>query len=163
MMRGWLTLALVAVLVVACGGGSVSLDEPPSVRLGEDACDECRMIISEARFAAAYVTEDGTVRRFDDIGDMLVYHVRNQENVAVFWVHDYETEEWVRAEWAFFVQASDISTPMGHGIVAFAERERAEKFAAEHDGRVLTFDEALAVVKGGVEGGSHMQHERGGE
>ena len=53
------------------------------------------MIINEARFAASYVTVAGEVRRFDDIGNMLLYDYKHQEEVHVYWVHDFNTEEWM--------------------------------------------------------------------
>jgi copper chaperone NosL len=120
------------------------------------------MIISEARFAAAYVTQEGETRRFDDVGDMLLFHQEHQEEVAVFWVHDYETEEWVRADQAFFVMSEELITPMGYGIVAFADRERAEALAAETQGMVMTFEELAARFAGEEEMHEHM-HQHGSE
>lgn len=101
------------------------------------------MIISEARFAAAYVTRQGTVRRFDDLGDLVLYHRSHAEDVAVFWVHDYDTRAWLKADQAFFVVSPAVHTPMGHGIVAFHDRDRAAAMAAEHQGKVMPFADLL--------------------
>ncbi|MCS7222399.1 MAG: nitrous oxide reductase accessory protein NosL [Anaerolineae bacterium] len=143
-MRGQVLVGLVIIgfLILGCQP-PVSLDKAPDIRYGEDVCDKCRMIINEARFAAAYVTRQGEVRRFDDIGDMVQYHQEHAEEVAVFWVHDFETEEWLRADQAFFVSSADIHTPMGHGIVALGEKDRADRLAASSQGRVLTWSELL--------------------
>lgn len=138
------------LLAGACGGESGA--EPPEIRYGEDVCDRCGMIISEARFAAAYVTEEGEARRFDDIGDLLAFDAERGEEVAAYWAHDYETAEWVRAEEAWYVRAESIDTPMGHGIVAFAERARAEAKAAETGGEVLGWPALLALGTGGENG-----------
>ena len=105
------------------------------------------MIINEARYAAAYVTSDGEPHRFDDIGGMLARHEEAAEDVVVFWVHDFDSEEWLKAEEARYVKGDHI-TPMGFGIIAFAEHERAETWAAREGGMVMTFDELLG------EGGS---------
>ncbi len=137
-------------LLVACGGGS-DLNEPPDIRYGEDVCERCLMIINEARYAAAYVTPDGEPRLFDDIGGMAA-HIDEAlddgapedgvpEDVAVYWVHDYDTEEWLKAEEAFYVESEDLATPMGFGIVAFAVRERAEEWAAEQGGTLRSYSE----------------------
>ncbi|MDQ7029915.1 MAG: nitrous oxide reductase accessory protein NosL [Ardenticatenia bacterium] len=143
-MRVWVAAAVLAVVLAvgisACGSGSV-VNGPPEVRYGEDVCDECRMIISDARFAAAYVTAGGDVRRFDDIGDMVVYFSRVHEDVVAFWVHDYGTKVWLRAEEASFVRSSSVQTPMGHGLVAFASRGEAEAFVREHGGEIVEFGE----------------------
>ncbi len=142
MRRTLLSLALIGSLLLGCR--SPQLDKPPDIRYGEDACDRCRMIISEARFAAAYVTRQGETRRFDDIGCMVQYHQEHAEEVAVFWVHDFETEEWLRADQAFFVRSAAVHTPMGYGIVAVGEESRADRWAASLQGEVLTWSELLA-------------------
>ncbi len=136
-------IALLAMLLVSCQPRP-SLDAPPEIRYGEDVCDLCHMIINEARFAAAYVTLQGEARRFDDIGDLVAYHAAHAEEVAVFWVHDYDTEEWLRAEQAVFVVSDAFHTPMGHGIVAVADAARAQELAASVGGQVLAFSDLLS-------------------
>ena len=140
--RGWGLALLAALALLALGAAcraDARQDRPPEVRYGEDVCDRCGMIISEPRFAAAYVTRDGVVRRFDDIGEMVLYHAEHGETVAAFWVHDYETEEWLPAPEASFVGSAALSTPMGHGVVALRTRERAQALAERVDGEVLDF------------------------
>ena len=149
MRRGWLGLFLVLSLTIVGCASAAPLDQPPDIRYGEDICDQCGMIISEARFAAAYVTSQGEVRRFDDIGGMLRFHLERSEDVAVFWVHDYETEAWVRADQATFVMDEELYTPMGFGIVAFSEPQRAQRLAAERQGRLFTFEELMAYFSSG--------------
>lgn len=135
-------VVLLAILLVSCQPRP-SLDTPPEIRYGEDACDLCHMIINEARFAAAYVTRQGEARRFDDIGDLVAYHAAHAEEVAAFWVHDYDTEEWLRAEQAAFVVSDAFHTPMGHGIVAVADAARAQELAASVGGQVVAFSDLL--------------------
>jgi copper chaperone NosL len=127
-------------LLAACGSGP-DFDEPPDIRYGEDVCDRCLMIINEARYAAAYVTTDGTARLFDDIGGMVASIDEAKEDVAVFWVHDYYTEEWLKAGEAVYVESDDLVTPMGFGIVAFSERDRAEEWATEQAGEVRSYSD----------------------
>ena len=125
--------------IVSCSSGP-DLEEPPDIRYGEDSCDRCLMIINEARFAAAYVTEAGQTRRFDDIGGMVAYTDEISEDGTVFWVHDFDTEEWLKAEEAFYVE-SQQQTPMGFGIIAFADQQRAEQWAMDNDGIMLTYSD----------------------
>lgn len=158
MKRLWLALgalALPGVVGLAVGlaprGERVEPGtQPPSIRYGEDLCDACLMHVSERRFAAAYETPAGEVRRFDDVGDLLAFRRTRAEDVAATWVHDLPTQEWVRAERARFVVAPDVVTPMGSGIVAFAAPRDAAAFAAVNGGRVRTFGELLAEAVGGA-------------
>ena len=146
----WPMLLLVAVLLAACGA-EVDFDQPPEIVYGEDVCERCSMIINEARYAAAYVTSDGEPHRFDDIGGMLARHEEAAEDVVVFWVHDFDSEEWLKAEEAHFVKGDHI-TPMGFSIIAFAEYDRAEAWATEEGGMVMSFDELL-------DGGGSDEHD----
>ncbi len=134
---------LVLVLGLSVAGCQASREHPPQIRYGRDVCAQCGMIISEARFAAAYITKRGDWRFFDDIGDMLEFSRTHREAVAVFWVHDYESDEWLKADSAFFVHSVQLRTPMGHGIVALSSRERAEQLARQVQGQVLHFTELL--------------------
>ncbi len=149
-------LMAAAVLLTACAS-SPSLDDPPTILYGEDVCDRCMMIINEARYASAYKTSDGDTRRFDDIGGMILYDLDNGEDVAAYWVHDYETEEWLKAETATYVEEDNLHTPMGFGIIAFDSRERAESWAAERGGMLMTFSELKAA--GGEMDKSTHKHE----
>lgn len=168
MAKAFVRIILLLLVVTGCAGGA-SMDEPPEIIYGEDECDRCRMIISDERYAAAYMTEGGDARRFDDIGGMLLYHVENGEDVHLFWVHDLESKVWVKAEEATYVVSNGLETPMGFGIAAFNSEEEAEAMAAAHDGEVATFaqlmDEAAAgrlmpahahgQKHGNGEGGNH--------
>lgn len=140
---GTIALLLAALFVASCGN-EPDFDQPPDIRYGEDTCERCLMIINEARYAAAYVTPDGQERRFDDIGGMIDHHKEMAEDVAVFWVHDYDTEEWLKAESAHFVMSDGQYTPMGYGIVAFGDSGRAEVWAAEQGGMAMSFADLLA-------------------
>lgn len=138
---GWLLPLLVAALLAACAS-EVDLDRPPDIVYGEDVCERCSMIINEARYAAAYVTGDGQPHLFDDIGGMLAQNREVAADVAVFWVHDFISEQWLKAEEAYYVEGDHI-TPMGFGIIAFADRDRADAWAGEEGGTVMTFADLL--------------------
>ncbi len=95
------------------------------------------MTISEPRFAAAYRLPDGSVRKFDDLGDLLAYGRRAGERPSgAVWVHDYATDGWVAAAEAWFVRVPGLTSPMGHGIAAFAGEGAAADFARARGGRV---------------------------
>lgn len=128
------------LVVTGCQSDPVT-DTPPEIRYGEDICDQCRMIISEPRFAAAYVSRTGETGRFDDIGDLVLFSLGQAEEVTIFWVHDYDTQEWLKADQAFFVLSKNLHTPMEHGVAAFRTESRAREFATEREGIVLRYKE----------------------
>ena len=152
-----ITLILLSGIVLGACQPAVDLSQPPDIRFGEDICDECNMIISEPRFAAAYFTFEGTARRFDDIGDMLAYNAKHNEDVAQFWVHDFKSEKSLIAKDAFFVVSEDLHTPMGHGMVAFEFEDQAQSFASEVNGMVMTFPMVMQNYQNGDSSHEHIE------
>jgi copper chaperone NosL len=146
---GWL------LFLAACGGTTVTPGTPPAIVYGEDVCDHCGMIISDERFAAAIVLQTGAQRYayriFDDIGDMLAFvQSANQEEgdtseIVSYFVHDYVDHKWLNAQEAHFVQTATLPTPMGSGVVAFADHADAERHAQEWHTIVHDFAGVLEV------------------
>lgn len=141
------TVAAVAVAsfaTTACGPPADPL-APPAIVYGEDVCDQCGMILSEERFAAATIVEvDGRIepRLFDDIGDMFAYHAAHADLAVQRWyVHDHDSVAWLDATTAHYVRAAGIRSPMGSGLAAFGDGGRAAAFAGEVGGEALTFDD----------------------
>ncbi len=148
-MKRWL-FCIVALLLVlsACAQGDAT-PAPPEIRYGEDMCVECNMIISDARFAAGYAHEVAPGRfeskAFDDIGGMLVHAEKHADDVVVSWyVHDFDSEEWLEATEATFVVSPELPTPMGYGIVAYADAAAAESRAGEVSAMIMSWDELLS-------------------
>ena len=124
-----LIVAIIMIVALAAGCSREAGDGPPQVRYGQDECALCGMIVSDERHAAALrAVVDGETRDllFDDVGDMVEYEQENSSVKAVRrYVHDFETRRWVDAEQAKFVQDDKVHTPMGSGILAFADEMRA--------------------------------------
>ncbi len=132
------------ILLAACSTSSGEV-QPPEIHYNEDVCDACGMLISDAKFAAASVEENGTARKFDDIGDLTSYYAKHADTkVKAYFVHDYPSEQWLRAETAYFVQSPQIQTPMAHGIAAYADRAAAEAAAQKYGVKVMPFSELRA-------------------
>lgn len=138
---------LLVLAFVGCPGEARRADVPPDMSYGVDPCDRCVMIVSEERFAAAYVTPAGDVRRFDDLGCLTAFLVERPEEVAEVWVHDHESRAWVRGRQATFARIQGLITPMGTGIVATGDEAAARALAGAR-GEVLTFDAFRALGPG---------------
>lgn len=142
--------AAAGAVLAACAPRS-SEPQPPEIAYGFDVCESCGMLISEPRFACALVLEDGRALKFDDLGDMVVYQLdRPNLKITAWFAHDYYTEQWVRAEAAFYVASDTIASPMGHGLAAFSTQAAADTFARSECGDtecpVLNFDGLRAHV-----------------
>lgn len=140
-----LMLPLLAPLALI-GCDRVSIEGPPTLRLGRDECGECGMAIHDERSSAAILVEaDG--RRdyllFDDIGCMLdlVRAGGPELHVVSAYVHDHSNNTWIVAPDAVFLMADGASlhTPMGSGLAAFADRAAAEHSQREFGGEILDY------------------------
>jgi copper chaperone NosL len=137
---------LFAVALAACAQRTGEI-EPPEIAYGHDLCAACGMLIDQPQLAAATIGLDGAVRKFDEIGDMVQYHSEHPtEQVRAWFVHDYDSEAWIRAETAFFIYSPNLVTPMGHGLAAFETEAGAQAAAGRLEAAVLSFDEARAEM-----------------
>jgi copper chaperone NosL len=132
-------LCALFVLLAACSSAAGEI-QPPEIHYGEDVCDACGMLISNAKFAAAAVEADGTAHKFDDIGDLVSYYGKH-DGAKAYFVHDYLSEKWLRAEAALFIASPQIQTPMAHGIAAYADQAAAETAAQKYGVQVMKFNE----------------------
>lgn len=142
-------LAAAAVLLVACARG------PQPIAIGSDACETCRMTISDARFGAELVTTKGKVRKFDSVECLAAYYLTAEAQGAVrsVWVTDFRHPgTFVPAEEAKFVRAkgsAEISSPMGAGLFAFAPDADVAAEARQLGGTAMTWSDVVALARAG--------------
>ncbi len=157
-LRGWFLVGGWLLALVSACRPAVNFAAPPEILYGQDVCDNCNMIISDAHFAAAYWRADGQARRFDDLGGMFLYHQEHQEDVAAFWVHDYLSGNWLPATQAYYVVGADLPTPMGFGLVACATQAQAESLAyGQAEAEVLNFEALMGRL---AENSLHLETEQ---
>lgn len=111
----------------------------------EDMCSFCRMAISEKRYAAQLLDSEGQVFKFDDIGCMANFMQRNDidgKSVARF-VMDFDERIWIKAEDAYYVESSEVTTPMNGGVIAFTTQTKAQQAAEKFQGRIQRFGEVF--------------------
>ena len=146
----WFILCVLLLLTLTACGGGADTTQPPEILYGQDVGDECNMIISEEKYAAAYWTAEGEARRFDDVGEMLVFMGENREPTASVWVHDVNSAAWLAADEAWFVMNSGLRTPMGTGIAVTADEQAARALAFDQpEAVVMTFAEIVAAAEAG--------------
>ncbi len=121
-------LSMMLLCLVGCGASGVR----PVDIFPEDNCAQCRMAISDEKFASEIVSDEGEAFKFDDLGCMLKFRTkRNDVKIAGIFLKDYESKEWIPYERAAIIE-SDVDTPMGSGKIAFASSEKANAFQKQH-------------------------------
>ena len=155
MMRRCLpTLLMLLLLVVAAGCRGSKNPKPVDIYPEEDVCETCRMLITDQRFAAEFITKKGKVKKFDDPICMIRYfdlsrklHLGiTKEDVAAYFVKDYYDKTWINVKQATFVKAN-IVTVMGFGVACFRDPAKAAQFAREHNGKLLKFADLWGLYK----------------
>jgi len=106
-------------------------------------CAQCKMAISEKRYAAEMAGVDGNVMKFDNIDCMVRYGAAHglKDEAAAWFVMDSDGKEWLDARQAFLVKSTSIPGPMGSGVLATRDSASAEDLARRFSGRVLRFED----------------------
>lgn len=114
-------LMVLAVALAACGG---SANGPEPIHYDRDTCEQCRMIISDSRFAAEVRDADGVLHRFDDPGGAIVWmaaHHVDPAKAGVWVMNVRDGKTWLDAHKAYFAPMQ--TTPMDYGYGAIANPE----------------------------------------
>ncbi len=140
--------ALVAML--AFGLASCASVPPRDLVVNEDACEHCKMQISDSRFGSQVVTTAGRQLVFDSPECLAEFLERTPaDKVASVWVLDVEHPgTWVAAESAGYLADAALRSPMGR-ITAFASPASAESARGRLGGTVVTWD----AVRSGAQAG----------
>lgn len=143
-----LALGLTTTLL-SCGAKG-----PEPIALNSDACEYCKMSISEGNFAAEIITDKGRVYKFDDLKCMIGYAAA-QENASgnKYYVGNYLKEnELIDAGTASYVKSDALRSPMGGNLAAFSSQEAADAKAQELQVAVITWKEVSAKLAAAKEG-----------
>ncbi len=118
-----------ALLFASCSGNN-----PAPINYNKDACEYCKMTISESRFASELITSKGRVYKFDDLACMLKYAKENvNTKVKNYYVGSFSKEQkLIDATTAAFVKDEKLRSPMRGNIAAFSSKENAVKYAEKN-------------------------------
>ena len=140
-----LVIVAVALLSTACSATAMG---PPEIVVDRTACSHCGMFVSEPVYGAAYQAAGHEPRIFDDIGCLLNAVRRETASPITIWLQDAGGAGWLAAGAATVVASPRVRTPMGGGLLAYADAAAAEKAAAAHGGRVMRSWEELMAWNG---------------
>ena len=143
MRRPRLTHAMILMpaMLVACRQG-------PRPLATTDACDYCRMSVSDTRFGGEIQTEAGRLQTFDAIECLASFYIdaSTRGDVRGVWVADYASSRLIPADSAVFLRGSRLRSPMGRSLVAFAHSADIAALVAEHSGNVLRWGDVVTLM-----------------
>ncbi len=97
-------------------------------------CTECGMVCQIAAKFTSRIVQGEQILYFCDIGDLFTYLNRKKPPATRIEVKDYSTGEWIDAHKAYYVRSGKkFKTPMGWGIAAFIDKDKASTYGAPED------------------------------
>lgn len=146
--RRYLLPGLAWLVLIGCS----SAQQPAQVDTRNDSCANCRMAVSDVRFAAQIVAPGEEPRFFDDIGCLRDYLKKTAvPREAIAYVADHRTKNWVPAARAVYVRNEQVRTPMASSVLAYADAASRD---ADRDGKGAAVTLAELFGPGGPPTGS---------
>lgn len=120
-----LALASLVFVLSACSNA------PRPLAAGDDACDYCRMGVSDVRFGGELQAKNGRIYTFDSIECLASFYLdaADRNDVRGVWVADYSTSKLIAVDSALFVKAEHLHSPMGQSLIALASSVDAAQIA----------------------------------
>ncbi len=116
----FLILVSVVLFLPSCKGGKNKEQLPVKFVYDRTVCEECKMAISDPRYAAEVIEPNGKAHFFDDPACAILW-LSKRPNIGKvrIWVKDVKTLKWIEADKAHWIYG-DPHTPMGYGYAATA-------------------------------------------
>lgn len=135
---GAAVVALLTFTFTSCGNSG-----PEEIKLNKDDCDNCKMSISDKRFACEILTSKGRAYKFDDVSCLLDYKTAHSDkmNNASYYIQDYLVPNTLSLINALtFVKGENISSPMGGNIAAFTNKDSATVYATQWQAELTSWE-----------------------
>jgi copper chaperone NosL len=136
---------------------NISYADEPTIEIKKtDRCPVCGMFVYKyPKWVAQIVFQDGAYYFYDGAKDMFKHIFdtakytagKTAANIKNIYVTDYYDVELIDAKSAFYVLGSDVLGPMGHELLPFKNKESAQEFLEDHQGKsIITFKEVTPAM-----------------
>lgn len=134
-----------ALLPLAFFFFSCQKDGSVPISLNKDACDNCKMTITDGKFAAELISKKGRVYKFDDVICMRNYVAENDNTkMKSFYVNDFlKSNELIPASSAYYLKGGNIHSPMNGNTAAFSSEEAAKEYQKQLDATPLSWEDLI--------------------
>ena len=113
------------MLLLSCSSG------PAAIYIGRDACQFCKMTITDEKYGAVYLTNKGKSYKFDDIKclqDFITSAELKKNAQDQIWLVNYQSpHQLIQLEQSFLLAGGSIKTPMNGNMAVFSsESDRTQ-------------------------------------
>lgn len=121
--------------------------KPTPILFSQDHCDHCKMTITDRRFGAEWVNQNGKPFKFDAIECLLAFQAEHPDNKSKIYVVDStQNGELIAADQAFFVHQQGLRSPMGKGILVSKNRDQLSELSGGKS-TIMNWSETIALLK----------------
>lgn len=143
---------IITILVGTLFITSCNSEGPSIINFNKDNCDNCKMTISDPKFACEIKTTKGKAYKFDDL--ICMQEFCNEEsnnniklNIKNYYLADYlNNNTLIKIEELILLQSESIESPMGGGYAAFTSMDFAKKYKQQY-GAVIIRGNAIFNVQ----------------
>lgn len=145
-------MSRVILVIIVAALGCVCCNSPESkpIDYGKAQCAACRMGIADSKFGAELVTTTGKIRVFDSPECLIEHYMSgaiDTTQVHSLWVTDFiNPGTLINARTAWYLQSDMIKSPMGLNVAAFTDEQSAERARVNYVGKIIRFDDVVALV-----------------
>jgi copper chaperone NosL len=114
------------------------------MQIGIDACESCKMTISDARFGAEIVTRKGRIYKFDDIACLRSYmksgSIKTSEIESTYLVDYCNPHLLTPVSNCILSSSENYGSPMYGNIASFADKDSAIKYNLQMEGDLVLWN-----------------------
>jgi copper chaperone NosL len=141
MMSSTFLLFILSFFFVSCNS------IPPKIRIGKDYCAFCRMTVTDHRFGAVFMNQQGKPFIFDDLACLVSYihsnHIMTTAISSVYFTNFIGKHELIKVENAILIKSKQLQGPMNGQMAAFINKDSCDLFIKTFSGNVITWDQVL--------------------
>lgn len=133
-----------AIFVALLFGLSNCNSGPQPIKAGIEACDFCKMTISQQNFGGEILTKKGKVYKFDDLHCLSAFrHEKMDSNdiKSVYFINFLAPHNFLEAGKVYLLNSSDLHSPMGGNTAAFDSKEKLAATQQKVDGNEITMQQ----------------------
>lgn len=145
-MKNFKMPLFVALLFImsSCASG------PQPIKPGVEACDYCKMTISQLNFGGEIITQKGKIYKFDDPHCLAAFRkgsIDSNSIKSIYFLNFDEPHNLIDADHAFLLRSDGLHSPMGGNTAAFESKEKLHSTQQKVNGEEITIQQLFNSSK----------------
>ena len=118
--------------------------KPEPFNVGKDACNFCKMNITDTRYGGEMITKKGKIYKFDDLHCLVAFlhstEVKEDEIASMLTINFEKPNTFLNVKHASYVVGPEIKSPMGSNAAGFETYDKAASFSTTGNVEVMEWE-----------------------